>query len=1038
MAENDAGTAPRRRGNDVRLSPSLLDKIARLVVNREQMSALHDAVRTYPHAQHILMSSGALPTPRLILDAFLEAGCTLDDVEKILLDAGVDEALPALQSARRGGMTARSIAYRLPQQASAAQSMTGNSSDALASDSSTNFSSAEEAVLITIDEEPFFFPVVLGGTAAFFVGASCRSPYQISYQWFKGKTKVQGEKSSKLKIMSVTPDDRGHYCCRLSITERKYHIFTDWCELIITNLPRELELDHPSRRASVPKILRHPRSKSVNVGSTVELEANADGYPPPGYQWYKNGVAMKGKISRKLELKNVSLSDTASYCCAVSNENGGCFSNTAEIQVTEGLPDTVMQTQSSLPRSPVIQLQPQSKQMYEGVQLQLECRAIAAFTVQYEWYKNGNILPHQRGPVLTIQAVRSSDAGQYSCRTFTDEGLDSLSQLATVIVLQKASAPLPLAPSLNLIPQIKPSEQTTHVGGTVTFICYVSLPSSIGRPSDVLVSFQWFRSGRPLTLLSPNHNVLTLENVSFRDSGATFVCCVSDGKTVISSMPARLTVTETKSKEGLQEHLEGSVGPPRILKQPISFRGVLGSRVVFHCQAECPGGEPLMYQWLTSGFPGMRELKGATNPDFEVVISLFNALEYACRVTNRHGQSVTSKPARLFLAGASVTSSSTSSSATDADTSAMTSSFSSISFASSETTRPTSDPSSASNYSESTTTSFQESSSSARPGTGSVESPSLRETIKFETQPKCQQVWLGDALLLEVRVRSQSDVIFCWYQDGKPVFSGGHPAYYKQATTLQDAGCYYCVASNDFCQVASEEVLVKIRDPDVVKPPKSEPEFRKQKPALPTPPVFVKQPQGADVWVGDSFRLEARTVGWPEPSYLWLKIGADGLIHPIPGAQNQCVYDVYDAIGSDGGYYRCRADNVAGTSESLEVAVNVRDPRFVDPRRLVEAETEESEASGGFPYLPQLPPVFTKQPMSLDIQLGGTLRLEALASGMPYPRHMWYHNGNPLQGSGSLYVKKSAGVQDGGVYVCKAVNDAGDVTSEEVEVSVRP
>ena len=92
---------------------------------------------------------------------------------------------------------------------------------------------------------------------------------------------------------------------------------------------------------------------------------------------------------------------------------------------------------------PLIQLHPQSKQIYEGSSLRLECRAICAYPIQYEWYKNGRILATQRGPLLNIGFVNTTHAGQYSCRTFTTEGMDSLSQLATVTVLVKPSAPPP-------------------------------------------------------------------------------------------------------------------------------------------------------------------------------------------------------------------------------------------------------------------------------------------------------------------------------------------------------------------------------------------------------------------------------------------------------------------------------------------------------------------------------------------------------------------------------------------------------------------
>ena len=93
-------------------------------------------------------------------------------------------------------------------------------------------------------------------------------------------------------------------------------------------------------------------------------------------------------------------------------------------------------------------------------------------------------------------------------------------------------------------------EQTTRPGGSVTFICYASIPRDTPRPGDVVLHFQWLRSGEAITPLSPKQNVLTLENVSLQDDGATFVCCVSDGKKMTQSMPARLTVTTKSGGKG--------------------------------------------------------------------------------------------------------------------------------------------------------------------------------------------------------------------------------------------------------------------------------------------------------------------------------------------------------------------------------------------------------------------------------------------------------------------------------------------------------
>lgn len=210
---------------------------------------------------------------------------------------------------------------------------------------------------IVVDAQPISCPVRLGGTAAFYVGASCLPQHRIRYQWFKARRRMDGESREKLIIENVTIDDRDQYTCRLSIKELKFHLFSDWCELIIVDLPgivqsiqstllsfllfiiwlyvclAELARNHPSLKPAPPSILKHPRSKESTEGHTVVFTVDVDGVPYPTFQWYKNGVPMEGKTSLKLKLEHVESRDSATYCCSVENDNGSVVSNSAQLRV---------------------------------------------------------------------------------------------------------------------------------------------------------------------------------------------------------------------------------------------------------------------------------------------------------------------------------------------------------------------------------------------------------------------------------------------------------------------------------------------------------------------------------------------------------------------------------------------------------------------------------------------------------------------------------------------------------------------------------
>ena len=88
---------------------------------------------------------------------------------------------------------------------------------------------------------------------------------------------------------------------------------------------------------------------------------------------------------------------------------------------------------------PAISLHPQSMEVTEGSRIQLSCHAIAQTCVYYQWHKDGRSLIGS-GDVLTFPSARLADSGQYSCRVFTPQGYDNLSQLACVRVVRRPVA----------------------------------------------------------------------------------------------------------------------------------------------------------------------------------------------------------------------------------------------------------------------------------------------------------------------------------------------------------------------------------------------------------------------------------------------------------------------------------------------------------------------------------------------------------------------------------------------------------------------
>jgi hypothetical protein len=82
-------------------------------------------------------------------------------------------------------------------------------------------------------------------------------------------------------------------------------------------------------------------------------------------------------------------------------------------------------------------------------------------------------------------------------------------------------------------------------------------------------------------------------------------------------------------------------------------------------------------------------------------------------------------------------------------------------------------------------------------------------------------------------------------------------------------------------------------------------------------------------------------------------------------------------------------------------------------------------------------PSFSVQPQSQAINVGDTVTLSGVASGLPAPSLQWYFNGAPLAGStGSSYTIANAALTDAGSYYAVASNTAGHTQSQAAGVTV--
>ena len=54
-----------------------------------------------------------------------------------------------------------------------------------------------------------------------------------------------------------------------------------------------------------PNLVVMPTSMSANIATSVNLTCSAEGYPPPTYQWFKDGELLPGETKRFLYIREV-------------------------------------------------------------------------------------------------------------------------------------------------------------------------------------------------------------------------------------------------------------------------------------------------------------------------------------------------------------------------------------------------------------------------------------------------------------------------------------------------------------------------------------------------------------------------------------------------------------------------------------------------------------------------------------------------------------------------------------------------------------
>lgn len=259
--------------------------------------------------------------------------------------------------------------------------------------------------------------------------------------------------------------------------------------------------------------------------------------------------------------------------------------------------------------APAIVTQPADVAAVLGGSATITAVASGSPTPNFQWYHDGLAILGQTSSTLTLNNLKSSDAGKYTMTATTVLGTVTTSS-ATLTV--NAAAVLP---SITTQPQ----------GAAVAENSPVTL--SVSATGTIALTYQWYKNG--IAISGATSSSYQISNAHSGDAGS-YTVTVTNSAGVVTSSPASLTVSVASTA-------------PVLLTQPQSTTAAIGAAVNFSASASSTAG--LSYQWSKDGSP----LAGATTNQYSIPsVSTSDAGSYMVTATNGFG-SVSSKAAVLTV-----------------------------------------------------------------------------------------------------------------------------------------------------------------------------------------------------------------------------------------------------------------------------------------------------------------------------------------------------------------------------------------------------
>ncbi|WP_324725986.1 immunoglobulin domain-containing protein [Actomonas aquatica] len=303
------------------------------------------------------------------------------------------------------------------------------------------------------------------------------SDYPVTYQWRRNGEDIAGATRNILDLAPVRPELEAAY------------------DVVLTNVFGSTTSNAATLTVDIPvSFTTHPSNAYVVEGSSIELFAEATGYPAPSYQWFRDGTPIADATAPQLNLAAVSTNDDATlFHVVATNRNGSLASREVTVHVlAANEPPTLLAT---LPHV----------RLSLGDALEVPAIAFGPAPLTPSWTRDGETLTAQTTSSLLIENTTATDTGFYQVE-FANHNGSTASNLILVYVRDPAG-------THGLQGSQETSRRRLASGETITLTQHLSL-------DEPLSALSWFTIVPPGWTVEPLANAFTATAETVPTSGA--------------------------------------------------------------------------------------------------------------------------------------------------------------------------------------------------------------------------------------------------------------------------------------------------------------------------------------------------------------------------------------------------------------------------------------------------------------------------------------------------------------------------------------